>query len=137
GEGVTADGNARAGAFLGELQDAMAGGIATCLPNRLLVFGFENATGDPGLAWIGVGLAESVADKLGRVDGLMVTLRARLLQAQHSFVAGTDPLDVGQRLGHRWVLSGRYAGTGAALQLSVRLAGVATGGVALDAGLRR
>src|ERR1700686_5192739 len=102
------------------------------MPDTLALLDFENVSGNADDNWIGSGIAESVAVDLGRVSGLTVLSRERVLKARaasrwESGVA--DPRDVGLALGCRWMLSGGYQRAGSTLRVTARLIEIATGRV--------
>lgn len=55
-----------------------AHGVGQDAPQTVAVFVFENHTGDPGHAWVGLGFAEALSDKLRQVADLRVRDRRTL-----------------------------------------------------------
>lgn len=98
---------------------------------------FTNLTEDPADDWIGAGIAESLATGLpGRYA---VIARARVSETMREAsgdggTAATDEvLEVGRRLGARYVVSGAYQRLGAVIRITGRLVDVATGAIVRSA----
>ena len=98
-------------------------------PDTVAVMDFENRSGDPADAWIGGGIAESLGADLGRLDGVRVVPRPRVGAVAAAAGPGAAATDVGARLGCRWIVSGGYQRSGAALRVVAEFADVATGEV--------
>ena len=121
---------ASARAFLSALHQAAAGQVSVALPDTLAVLDPENLSGNPADDWLGNGIAESLAADLGRARGLHVIAREKMLKVRAALEAetgGIDALDLGLRLGCRWVLTGGFQRMGPALRVTTRLLEVATG----------
>jgi serine/threonine protein kinase/tetratricopeptide (TPR) repeat protein len=121
-----------ASAFLSDLRRVGSGEFVSTMPDTLALLDFENVSGNADDNWIGSGIAESVAVDLGRVSGLTVLSRERVLKARaasRSESGVVDPRDVGLALGCRWLLSGGYQRAGSALRVTARLIEIATGRV--------
>ena len=100
------------------------------------VLPFTNITGSPADAWIGAGIAETLVADLQGTPGLTVVTRERLMTAfgDAGLVTGGAAgegavLDVGRRLGARWVVSGGYQRLGDEIRITARLVEVETGAV--------
>ena len=70
---------------------------------------FTNITGEPGDAWIGVGIAETLIADLHRAPGIEIV--------------------TGERIGVRWVLRGAYQRVGNQIRITARLVEIASGAV--------
>lgn len=92
-------------------------------PASLAVIDFENLTKADGDAWLGSGIAESLASDLTTVSGLQVLARERVLAALAA-EQSADPLVIAQRLGCRWMLTGSFQRVGPSLRVNARLADV-------------
>ena len=66
---------------------------------------FTNITGEPGDAWIGVGIAETLIADLHRAPGIEIV--------------------TGERIGVRWVLRGAYQRVGNQIRITARLVEIA------------
>lgn len=87
----------------------------------LVVLPFANATGDPGADYLAVGIADELLHRLSRLRWLMV-----ITPGVRPAVVETD-IEAGQRLGARYVLTGRLARHDSGFRLSPRLLDTATG----------
>ncbi len=65
--------------FLADLRAVASGEFVAPLPDTLAVVDFENLSKNPDDAWIGSGIAESLAADLARVAGLSVVAREKVL----------------------------------------------------------
>ena len=94
---------------------------------------FTNLTADPADDWIGAGIAESLAT--GLPGPYAVISRAQVSDAANEAsgsggAAATDEaVEVGRRLGARYVVSGAYQRLGEVIRITGRLVDVATGAV--------
>ncbi len=86
----------------------------------IVVLPFANATGDPGSDYLAVGVADELQHRLSRLRWLMV-----ITPGLRPAAAETD-LEAGQRLGARYVLTGRLARHDPGFRLSPRLLDTAT-----------
>ncbi len=98
------------------------------------VMTFANITRDPSDDWIGSGIAESVTSDLKNVHGLSVVSRARIFEAlkplngsAHGRVDDNVAVDVGRRLGAKWIVTGGYQRSGPSLRITAQLLDVPTG----------
>lgn len=73
--------------------------------NSILVLPFKNIGPDPVAPLYGSALADAIAARLARMPSLVVRPSSSLLQMN---VAQMDPLEVGQKLLVRWVLTGSF-----------------------------
>ena len=122
--------------FLVPFLFVMAAPAAGQTSGTVGVLPFTNITGVPADAWIGAGIAETLVADLQGTPGLTVVTRERLATAltDAGVVAGGAAgegavLDVGRRLGARWVISGGYQRLGDQIRITARLVEVATGAV--------
>ncbi len=91
---------------------------------------FTNLTGVPADDWIGAGVAETLATGLS--GSYVVLSRAQVSNAasEGGGAAATDEaVEVGRRLGARYVVSGAYQRLGEVIRITGRLVDVATGAV--------
>jgi serine/threonine-protein kinase len=105
------------------LAEKSSGPVAVAGPASLAVIDFENLTKADGDAWLGSGIAESLASDLTTVPGLQVLARERIVAALATDRAA-DPLAIAQRLGCRWMLTGSFQRLGPSLRVNARLADV-------------
>jgi serine/threonine protein kinase/tetratricopeptide (TPR) repeat protein len=116
-----------AAAFLADLRAVSAGQMIGRLPDAIAVLDFDNLSDNPLHAWIGTGVAETLASDLKRARGLEVVPRERIsrLRAgdERSQSSGAA---IGLRLGCRWVLAGSYQTVGDRLRVTMRLVETAT-----------
>ncbi|HSQ59437.1 MAG TPA: protein kinase [Acidobacteriota bacterium] len=89
-------------------------------PETLAILDFETRSTDPADSWIGAGMAESLLADLGRIEGLRLVPRPKVLRAAAE-VAGGDPAAIGARLGCRWVLSGSCQRAGPSLRVFMQI----------------
>ena len=102
-------------------------------PARLAILPFDNISGAPDDAWIGAGIAETLAVELQGPTAFDVMGRELVSEAIR-VVAGNDTgsgehatvLEVGRRLGARWVMHGGYQRLGDQLRITGRLVDVET-----------
>ena len=116
-------------------QDAeRPGGLAS---QRVAIVPFANLTGDPGDDWIGAGIAASlVAGLPGRLSVItraQVSVTASEVSGSDAAATTDEALEVGRRLGMRYVVNGAYQWLGAAIRITARLVDVATGAVVRSA----
>jgi len=119
-----------AASFLADLRRVGEGRALSTLPNTLAVVDFENLSGDPDDDWIGRGLAESLLADLGGVAELKPVARETVLAKSAVLLSEQkkiDALELGRRLGCRWMLAGSYQRMGQALRVTMRLLDVGTG----------
>ncbi len=121
---------ASAAEFLREMRRIAEGQGTIAAPagtDTLTVADFDNLAGDPADAWLGTGIAESVAADLARVNDLQIVARERFLKARAAAAPGADALEVGQALGCRWVLAGSFQKSGPMIRIAAHLADVGSG----------
>ena len=101
--------------FLTDLRAVVSGEFVAPLPETLAVVDFENLSKSPDDAWIGSGIAETLAADLARLPGLAVVRREKVL-AQRGRLGEIEPggelLALGRLLPCRWVLAGGYQHVG-------------------------
>ncbi len=104
-------------------------------PARLAILAFDNISGAPGDDWIGAGIAETLAaeprDSAVQVIGpdlISEAVRAAGADDTGSAERAVD-LEVGRRLGARWVTHGAYQRIGDQLRITGRLVDVETGAI--------
>jgi serine/threonine-protein kinase len=116
-----------AASFQRDLRDARSGLAVAAVPDSLAIFDFELRSSDPADAWIGTGVAESLAADLVRTTGLKPVPRPRVLQARAAAGENADPHRVGLLLGCRWIVSGSIQRLHDRLRLVAQLLEVPTG----------
>ena len=115
------------------------------LGNGVAVVPLTNITGRSEDAWIGSGIAETLSADL-QAEPLFTVIGRELIQQSLTELsglpapsAGTDAeedtvlLEIGRRLGARWVISGAYQRSGEQLRITTRMVEVATGTVVRSA----
>ena len=107
-------------------------GTASPLLPTLAVVDWRELEDEPRNAWIGSGIAERLADDLGRVAGLTLIERERVLRATRELNGATsqatpDPAEIGRLIGCHWVTTGSYSCTNGVVRLTASLIDVTTG----------
>ena len=95
----------------------------------LVVLDFANVTGDPELAWLGAGIAETVTSDFADFDRFRVVDRWRAAQAQPP---GSSMHDLAAAVGATHVVAGSYQRSGPSLRITSRLVDVASGDALAD-----
>jgi adenylate cyclase len=97
---------------------------------------FTNITKESSDDWIGSGIAETVSADLKNVKGLSVIGRERTFEILKGLTTGTlaegeeaVAIDIGRRLGARWILAGGYQRMGEMIRITARVIDVSTGEV--------
>ena len=107
--------------------------------NSVAVVPLNNITGDPDDSWIGAGIAETLVADLEAEPRFTVFGREFVAEAMaerpDTVVAGDDAalLELGRRVGARWVIGGGYQHVGSQIRITARLIEVSTGTVARSA----
>ena len=94
---------------------------------------FVNLTGDRGDDWIGAGIAESLTTGLAGGYSVIVRVRVSDTGSEANGGSGDAPLEVGRRLGARYVVSGAYQRRGEVIRITGQFADVTTGTVVASA----
>jgi tetratricopeptide (TPR) repeat protein len=104
------------------------------LDRAVAVMSFTNITREPGDEWMGAGIAETVTTDLKKIHGLTVIGRAQVFDAGKVLLArsGLDfderfAIEVGRRLGARWIVGGGYQRVGPLVRITAHFMEVATG----------
>jgi tetratricopeptide (TPR) repeat protein len=104
------------------------------LENAVAVMTFSNITKEPADDWIGSGIAETVTADAKKIHGLTVMGRERIFEALKTLGSGALAeseegafIDVGRRLGVRWILSGGYQKIGESIRITARVIDVGSG----------
>ena len=126
------------------------GTAAVATARTLAVTDFVNLTGDPDVAWLGAGIAETVTSDLAALDGFRVIDRWRVVEAAHLSAApagaaaggattgpgagtsGTSAVDIARALGASLVVTGGYQRRGSQIRVTARIVDVATGDSTAD-----
>ena len=104
----------------------------------LAVTDFTNLTGDPDVAWLGAGIAETVTSDLAALEGYRVIDRSRVVDATRR--TGTSPTaststsarDIARTLDASHVVIGGFQRRGSQLRVTARIIDVATGEATAD-----
>jgi tetratricopeptide (TPR) repeat protein len=121
--------------------DALTAGqsptLAAARDHAVAVLSFLNLTGNPEDAWLGTGIAETVAAGLATVPGLTVIARERIVELlrELGLSDADDPLlaaRVGRETGARSVVSGAYQRLGDRVRVTARVTETASGRVLLN-----
>jgi DNA-binding winged helix-turn-helix (wHTH) protein len=100
-------------------------------PAAIAVLDFENVAGDPGIAWLGKGIAETVTSDLAARSPMRVVDRWRVVDALHrtdgSLAQMAAALDVER------VVTGSYQHNGGALRITARIVDLQSGEAIADA----
>jgi serine/threonine protein kinase/tetratricopeptide (TPR) repeat protein len=106
------------------------------LENAVAVMTFQNITKEVADDWIGSGIAETVTADLKNVKGLSVIGRERTFEILKGLATGAladaeeaVAIDVGRRLGARWILAGGYQRIAEMIRITARAIDVSTGEV--------
>jgi len=93
---------------------------------------FRNLGAEANVDWLGTGIVETLTADLKRIKAIRVVSRERMRAAsqpmQHS-AAEADLVDLGRRLGARWVVAGSYQRAAERLRITFRLFDVSAGDV--------
>jgi serine/threonine protein kinase/tetratricopeptide (TPR) repeat protein len=126
-------------AVLSDVTQAATGvisGPTTRLENAVAVMTFSNITKEASDDWIGSGIAETVTGDLKRVKGLAVIGRERTFEILKGLTTGSladseeaVAIDIGRRLGARWILAGGYQRMAEMIRITARVIDVSSGEV--------
>ncbi|HSF24025.1 MAG TPA: FlgO family outer membrane protein [Blastocatellia bacterium] len=113
-------------------------GATTRLENAVAVMTFSNITKEATDDWIGSGIAETVTADLKNVKGLAVIGRERTFEILKGLTTGSladseeaVAIDIGRRLGARWILTGGYQRMAEMIRITARVIDVNSGEVVL------
>lgn len=95
----------------------------------LAVLDFTNVTGDPEVAWLGAGIAETVTSDFADFDRFKVVDRWRAAQAQRP---GASMQELAAAVGASLVVAGSYQRSGPSLRITARLLNPITGDALAD-----
>ncbi len=125
--------------ILSDVAQAATGvmsGATTRLENAVAVMTFTNITKEAPDDWIGSGIAETVTGDLKRVKGLVVIGRERTFEILKGLTTGSladseeaVAIDIGRRLGARWILAGGYQRMAEMIRITARVIDVSSGEV--------
>ncbi len=131
-------------------RDQRSAAAATSAARTLAVTDFANLTGDPDVAWLGAGIAETVTSDLAALDGFRVIDRWRVVDAARRFAASavtpaatgttgpgadassTSALDIARALDASLVVTGGFQRRGTQIRVTARIVDVATGDATAD-----
>lgn len=102
----------------------VAQAIQRASPRTVAVLDFANATGDPSLGWLEIGLADIVAKELAGA-GFQVVPRTQL--AGTSSLAGPEIITLAQQLQARLVVRGLFVRSAGGMVLTARIIDGSTG----------
>lgn len=123
-------------------RDAHMSALSTA--RTLAVTDFANLTGDPDVAWLGAGIAETVTSDLSALEGFRVIDRWRVADAARRSAAtgaaptgrgastGAGALDIARALDARLVVTGGFQRRGTQIRVTARIIDVATGDATAD-----
>ena len=117
-----------------ERQEAPTAAIPTMTLDRsfagapsIAVVDFTNDSGDPGLDWLSIAVAETLTSDLRKVGKLRVIERPQVIRAV--LKSGVDPTELGADLRVRSVLAGRLTSSPAGLHVTAELRECISGSV--------
>ena len=99
--------------------------------SSLAVLDFANVTGDPDVAWLGAGIAETVTSDLAALDHFRVIDRWRVVQAARRTNGGMH--EMAAALSASLIVTGSYQRIGPHLRITARLVDLASGEAIADA----
>ena len=102
------------------------GAVEKTVRPSLVVLDFVNVNGDPNLAWLSAGIAETVTGELGGRPQIRVVDRTRILASPAHSLA---PVDAARALGADLLVTGAFQHAQERLRITARLIDVATGDV--------
>jgi DNA-binding winged helix-turn-helix (wHTH) protein/tetratricopeptide (TPR) repeat protein len=111
-----------------------SGAISTATPEvlpPLAVLDFTNVTGDPDVAWLGAGIAETVTSDLATLDHFRVIDRWGVVQAGRHTAGSMH--DIAGAVGASLVVTGSYQRIGPNLRITARLVDLSSGEAVADA----
>jgi DNA-binding winged helix-turn-helix (wHTH) protein len=97
----------------------------------IAVLDFANVTGDPDVAWLSAGIAETVTSALASIAEFSVVDRWRVIHAAR--LTGGSLRDLGEALGASLLVTGGYQRIGPQLRITARLVDVVRGDALADA----
>jgi DNA-binding winged helix-turn-helix (wHTH) protein len=100
-------------------------------PRTIAVLDFANVTGDPDVAWLSAGIAETVTSDLAAIPEFSVVDRWRVVHAVRRTEGSLR--DLGDALGAALLVTGGFQRFGAQLRITARLVDVARGEALADA----
>ena len=117
-------------------QQPGAGSDPMLAGTRVMVLPFLNISGDTATAWVGAGIAESLASDLQTTAEATVVGRDAVAAAQRELVLadlGTlsraDALALARRAGAQWLVHGGYQRVGDQIRVTARIVDCETGAV--------
>ena len=130
---------ARAGSWSAEAAAAQPTGAAgtataavdTARRRTIAVVEFTNLSSDHDVAWLGLGIAETVSNDLAELDAFHVVDRWRVFEASRA--AGGDLRAIATAVGASLVVSGSYQRQGQTLRITARILDLQTDAVLADA----
>lgn len=109
---------------------AVAADVAVMRPPALAVLDFSNVSGDPTLAWLASGIAETVTNDLRSALHLRMVDRTRVVEAVKR--AGTDLAALHRELGVDLVVAGSFQRSGERIRITARAVDVQSGEALAD-----
>lgn len=100
-------------------------------PHAVAVLDFVNVTGDPDVAWLSAGIAETVASDLTALDHFRVIDRWRLAQAAR--LATGSLHETASAVGAGLVVTGSFQRSGSHVRVTARLVNLVSGEALADA----
>lgn len=97
----------------------------------LAVLDFTNVTGDPDVAWLGAGIAETVTSDLAALDHFRVVDRWRVVQTGRQ--TGGSMKEIAAAVGASLIVTGSYQRIGPNLRITARLVDLSSSEAIADA----
>lgn len=95
----------------------------------IAVLDFENLSGDPGIGWLGTGIAETISADLRKLRTAQVVSRDRVRLELRRAGDSKDMADLGMRLRVRWLITGSFQRVGERIRITPQLLEPVTGDV--------
>jgi serine/threonine protein kinase/Flp pilus assembly protein TadD len=120
---------------LRRLTTASAEPLAVARPSApvVAIAEFRDIGGEVNVDWLGTGIVETLTADLKRIKAIQVVSRERMRaasQPMQNSAAEADLVDLGRRLGAKWVVAGSYQRAAERLRITFRLFDVTAGEVA-------
>ena len=105
--------------------------VPAAVEELVAVLDFANISTDPSVQWLSVGIAETIAVELKRVDTIRVVRREQITRAMkrlgRAVATDADAMEVAQSAGARWLVWGGYQHAGDRLRITPHFGDVHTG----------
>jgi len=98
--------------------------------NSVAIIDFANIAGDSAVDWLSGGIAETVTVDLMKISALKVVSREKVLKMLAKYtekkMTEQQTIDIGRALGVRWIISGGYQKSGAAIRITAHFAEISS-----------